>query len=109
MKRLLRLGMRLADGRSSDDLKVGGEYELFNMTKESPVKLKMPKNSYAKKIKMLKDQDDVEEPIEKGFLQTIRLSDLMKKKRKATVQETLIAKVFEIKEETKTSKGTRIW
>ena len=33
------------------NLEVGKEYEFFNVDKESPVKLKMKKTSYAKKFK----------------------------------------------------------
>ena len=94
------------DRSSSENFKVGGEYELFNVTKESPVKLKMPKNSYAKKIKM--NIDAQKETCKEMLSKTIRLVDLMKKNRKATVKDNLIAKVFEIKDRTKTSKGNRI-
>ena len=87
------------------NLEVRKEYEFFNVDKESPVKLKMKKTSYAKKLKM--DLVNEKKGTE-GEAKVLRISDLLQKPEGSTVTETLMVKVFKINEEYKTSRGGRL-
>ena len=87
-----------AEPREAKKLEVGLSYTYYNLERVSPKKLKMGKSSYAKKVKI-----DMKEEVDDQ--KTIRLENLIGKKEKVNIGETLAVKVFQVGEEMTTSNG----